>query len=230
MNNHKAVFGGDWMKITILCDNEALEGFNSDRAFSCLVEAHGKRILFDTSEDGYLLVQNMLKIGGDLRGIDAIFLSHDHFDHAGAVCYLLNLTGSLPVFVPCSFDEDLKVEINKRAELVEIKDAAEIMDGFYSTGALGSNKKEQSLIVKTDKGNVVICGCSHPGLENILAKARERGEVYGVLGGFHGFDKFEALEGLKMIVPCHCTKHKQEIFERFPKECLKGGAGKVFDL
>ena len=219
------------MKITILCDNEALEGFDSGRAFSCLVEAHGKRILFDTSEDGYLLVKNMQKIGVDLHGIDAIFLSHDHFDHAaGAICYILNLTGSIPVFVPCSFDEDLKEEIKKRAKLVEIKDAAEIMDGFYSTGELGLDIKEQSLIVKTDKGNVVICGCAHPGMENILAKARKRGEVYGVLGGFHGFDTLDALKGLKLIVPCHCTKHKQEIFERFPKECLKGGAGKVFDL
>ncbi len=230
MKHHKAVFGGDWMKITILCDNEALAGFNSDRAFSCLVERHGKRILFDTAEDGYLLVQNMQKIGVDLHEIDAIFISHDHFDHAGAVCYLLNLTGSIPVFVPCSFDKGLKEEIKKRAELVEIKDAAEIMEGFHSTGEMGSNIKEQSLIVKTDKGNVVICGCSHPGLENILAKARERGEVYGVLGGFHGFDKFDALEGLKLIVPCHCTKHKPEIFGSFPEECLKGGAGKVFDL
>lgn len=218
------------MKITILYDNEALEGFNSGWAFSCLVEAHGKKVLFDTGSDSHRLIQNMQKLGVALREIDAIFISHDHPDHASGLAYLLNLTGSIPVFVPCSFSKCLKEEISKIAKLFEIKDAAEIMEGFYSTGELGSEIKEQSLVVKTEKGNVVVCGCSHPGVELILEKAGGYGQVYGIVGGFHGFSNLDALKNLKLISPCHCTRRKNEIIECFPNTSKKCGSGMVFEV
>jgi len=62
-----------------------------------------------------------------------------------------------------------------------------ICTGIYSTGALGTSIKEQSLVVNTEKGNLVIAGCAHPGLENIIERSRELGEIFGVLGGFQGF-------------------------------------------
>ena len=82
-------------------------------------------------------------------------------------------------------------------------------------------------MVKTDKGLVVIGGCSHPGLENILGVARRLGQVYAVLGGFHGFNKFDVLEGISLILPCHCTEYKQEILNLYPKACSRCGAGKI---
>jgi len=71
----------------------------------------------------------------------------------------------------------------------------------------------------------VITGCSHPGLENILKAASKFGEIYGVVGGFHGFSKFEALEEIKLIVPCHCTARKKEILALYPKTSMKCSAG-----
>jgi len=40
--------------------------------------------------------------------------------------------------------------------------------------------------IKTDRGNVVLSGCSHHGLLNVLKTAEKKfGRVYGVAGGFH---------------------------------------------
>ena len=101
----------------------------------------------------------------------------------------------------------------------------EISNGFITTGELGSFTKEQSLIVETDNGLTVVTGCSHPGLERILEVASKFGDIYGVVGGFHGFSRLEALEGVRLIVPCHCTSRKAQILNHYPlygKRCTAG--------
>lgn len=46
---------------------------------------------------------------------------------------------------------------------------------------------EIAVVMDTDKGAVVLLGCSHPGMKNMLAAVRERLErpIYAVLGGTH---------------------------------------------
>jgi 7,8-dihydropterin-6-yl-methyl-4-(beta-D-ribofuranosyl)aminobenzene 5'-phosphate synthase len=73
--------------------------------------------------------------------------------------------------------------------------------------------------MKTCNGLTVITGCAHPGLENILSLASNFGEIYGIVGGFHGFSRLEILKGARLIVPCHCTVRKREIFNLYPKTC-----------
>jgi len=89
--------------------------------------------------------------------------------------------------------------------------------------------KEQSLVVKTEKGNIVITGCAHPGLERILQTAGSLGRIYGVLGGFHGFSKFAELEGIQFIAPCHCTEHTERIRQRYPIQFEQIQAGSVIE-
>ena len=89
---------------------------------------------------------------------------------------------------------------------------------------------EQSLVLKTGKGIVVVTGCSHPGLSQILEKGNLFGEIYAVIGGFHGFSNFDALKGIKVIAATHCTKHKAEIQKLFPKAFAECAAGKEFEF
>ena len=135
------------------------------------------------------------------------------------------------------------MEVNKDAELylpaslsgaipgrkvVRVKDACQICENVFTTGELKGI--EQSLALKTDKGIVVIAGCSHPGVGEILDAAAKLGTVYGIVGGFHGFSDFDRLADLSLICPCHCTQYKQEIKQIFPENCLDCGAGMVLEL
>jgi 7,8-dihydropterin-6-yl-methyl-4-(beta-D-ribofuranosyl)aminobenzene 5'-phosphate synthase len=51
------------------------------------------------------------------------------------------------------------------------------------------------------------------------------GEIYGVVGGFHGFNRLEALRGIRLIVSCHCTMWKREICTLYPEACRKCSVG-----
>jgi 7,8-dihydropterin-6-yl-methyl-4-(beta-D-ribofuranosyl)aminobenzene 5'-phosphate synthase len=221
------------MKFTILYDNEARRGFKEGHGFSCLVEGQ-KNILVDTGWDGHLLLSNMEKIGIKVKDVDSIFLSHNHWDHIGGLptilaraCYL---NKNLEVFYPKWFSKNLKREVNARADLKETSIAARIANDTYTTGELGNDIKEQSLIVKSEKGNIIVTGCAHPGLDFIIKKSRQFGQIYGVIGGFHGFDQYDILKGIHIIVPCHCTQHKTEIKKLYPHNCEIGYAGKIIEI
>jgi len=200
------------MKVTIVYNNEANPGFKSGWGFSCLIEADEK-LLFDTGNSGKKLIYNMKELNVVPETIDKVVISHNHWDHTGGLKYFLKANNHAQVFHPESFSK-----------------STEICAGIYSTGALGTFIKEQSLVVNTEKGNVVVTGCAHPGLENIIEKSKELGKIYGVVGGFHGFSKTEKLQGIELIAPCHCTQYKQEIKQRYPAQFREVKAGGIIEI
>ena len=219
---------GEHTEIRIVYDNEAREGFRRQWGFACLV---GDNILFDTGGDVDTLLFNMMRFEVNLALIDTIVLSHSHGDHAGGIG-IVNKLGDVRVFVPRSFSGRFKRKLSSfsNVELVEVSRAAPISDGIFTTGELGQLTKEQSLVIETSKGLVVITGCSHPGLENILRSASQFGEVYGVIGGFHGFDRLRSLENISLVVPCHCTKRKRDILTLYPEISKVCAAGCRFEV
>ena len=200
------------MKITVVYDNEAKPNLKSDWGFSCLIE-NKKRILFDTGADSAILLYNMKQLDIDPKTINIIILSHNHFDHVGGLDGFLKINKKVKIYYPENFSKP-----------------TQIYENIFSTGALGTFIKEQSLILKTNKGIIIIVGCSHPGLENIIDKAKQFGKIYGIIGGFHGFNKFNALKGIELIAPCHCTQFKQEIKQKYPKQFKEIKAGSVINL
>ncbi len=219
------------MKTTILYDNDAKHAeLIAGWGFSCLVEHKEHRILFDTGWDGNILLMNSAKLHVSLKHIDAIVLSHQHHDHIGGLTQVLNQTGKTDVYLPSSFSNRLKSEISSKANVFEIREPNEIREGILSTGEIAATVNEQSLIVKTLKGGLLITGCAHPGLENILERARSLTKIYGVTGGFHGFDQYDALADISLIVPCHCTQHKQEMQKRYPRAYEDGFVGKTIEI
>lgn len=204
------------MKLTITYNNEAREGFSSGWGFSCLIEAANKKILFDTGNKPEGLLLNMKKLGIDPKKIDIVVISHNHWDHTGGLDgFLRENRNKAKVINPDEFSEPTK-----------------IINNVYSTGPLKSflSPKEQSLFIKTEKGLVVVVGCSHPGVDKILKVAKKYGKVRAIIGGFHGFNKFDFLEGIAIIGACHCTQHTQEIKEKFPKQFREIKAGDVLEF
>ncbi|MFW6064955.1 MAG: MBL fold metallo-hydrolase [Candidatus Natronoplasma sp.] len=210
------------MKIKVVYDNEARSPFRSDWGFSALIES-GENILFDSGDDGEILLYNMKKMGIDKSSIDKIVLSHEHHDHTGGLYSILE--DSMDVFIPKSFSEGFKKKVRKNASLIEVTGREKISKGVLSLGEMGTDIVEQSIICKSEDGNVLITGCAHPGLTDMIQKAEKQGDIEALIGGFHGFDDFEVLEGIPMVVPCHCTEYKDKIKEKFPdstEDCFAG--------
>lgn len=211
------------MKATILYDNYALEGFEADHGFACLVETTGGNVLFDTGAKGPLLLSHMKKAGLDPGLVDCLVISHDHWDHNGGMKDFLALR-DVPTFAPESFKTDIPA-----SNVIRVgKTPVDILPGIHSTGELGDF--EHGMAVETGRGVVLTVGCSHPGVGELLDAAESFGRVRGVLGGLHGFDDFDVLEDLDFLFATHCTKKKKEIEIRFPGKCLSGGAGSVFEF
>jgi len=216
------------MKLKILVDNQAMPGFKQEWGFSCLIEAK-ENVLFDTGTSPDVLMFNAEKFGVKPEQIDKVVLSHDHFDHTGGLEWILQ-NPKVKVFALDSFSDKTKQRIKEEAELVEVNKPVEISNGIFSTGKLSNSIDEQSLALKTEKEIVVLTGCSHPGLEKILEKAGEHGKIHAVIGGFHGFKKFDVLKGINLIAATHCTEHKKEIQRLFPKAFAECAAGKEFEF
>ncbi|MBO8183684.1 MAG: MBL fold metallo-hydrolase [Archaeoglobus sp.] len=212
------------MKLTVVYDNEKISPeLETGWGFSCFIDTE-ERILFDTGWDGSLLLRNLQRLGIQPKSIDAVVLSHSHWDHAGGLSsLLLDVNDRLRVYVLPSFSKNLKREIGKRAEVIEVEKGMQIAKNCFTTGELGRSIKEQSMLLKTVHGILIVTGCSHPGVEEILREAEGYGNVYGIIGGFHDFRNLGVIKNLKLVVPCHCTTKKREIEEfDFAKKC---GAG-----
>jgi 7,8-dihydropterin-6-yl-methyl-4-(beta-D-ribofuranosyl)aminobenzene 5'-phosphate synthase len=211
------------MRITIIYDNEAaVEGLKADWGFACLVEAHGARMLFDTGANGPVLLDNMKRLGIEPTMIDEVFISHDHWDHTGGLADFLH-TRPVRCYVPASCAEPTGAR-----EVVRAEAPVEIHGGVYSTGELGGF--EQSLVVDTGTGIVVVAGCSHPGVGAIIEAASKRGKPRALVGGLHGFSDFALLADLEIVCATHCTQHTSRIEELYPHKCVEGGAGAAIDV
>lgn len=100
---------------------------------------------------------------------------------------------------------------------------------------------ELALIVNVEgKGLIIIVGCCHAGLENIVNYSKEVAKVegiYGVIGGLHlllaskdmvnSAISFLSGEGVKVVMPMHCTGVTAEarILEALPNAYRVGGVG-----
>lgn len=207
--------------ITILYDNIVFQGMlQSDWGFSCLVQAAGQTILFDTGADGVILLSNMEKLNIDPKSINSVFISHAHFDHTGGLSAFLNVNPDVTVYCPASFRG-----IRKAREVVYAKDFLKLDDDIYSTGEVGGI--EQSLALNTPEGVILVVGCAHAGMENIIQSVSHLGKIRAVIGGFHGLKNFKIFRNVQYICPTHCTWHPAQIKEKYPDKILKGGAGKV---
>jgi 7,8-dihydropterin-6-yl-methyl-4-(beta-D-ribofuranosyl)aminobenzene 5'-phosphate synthase len=75
------------LKITVLSTMLADEGVG-EWGFAALVEADGKRILFDTGARPNTVLDNARELGIDLSKVGEVVISHNHGDHTGGLVAL----------------------------------------------------------------------------------------------------------------------------------------------
>jgi 7,8-dihydropterin-6-yl-methyl-4-(beta-D-ribofuranosyl)aminobenzene 5'-phosphate synthase len=210
---------GEELKFTIIYDNyTAKDGMESDWGFSCLIEGLDKTILFDTGTKPEVFERNLEKLDIDLKEVDQIVITHNHGDHTGGLDLVLKSNPDISVYFPVSFPPAFgrKIE-DHQAKPIRVTEPLEICPGAFLTGEMGDEIKEQSLVLDGPNGLVIVTGCSHQGIVNILKKAKQirSKNIHLVFGGFHLMrhsedqlreiiDAFQSL-GVEKCGATHCT-------------------------
>jgi 7,8-dihydropterin-6-yl-methyl-4-(beta-D-ribofuranosyl)aminobenzene 5'-phosphate synthase len=232
--------------ITVIYDNNPYkQDLETAWGFSCLVEGPEKTILFDTGGNGSILMRNMEKLEIRPDEIDLVVLSHIHGDHVGGLSAFLATNHEVSLYIPTSFPIRFKQHVKRYdPTVVEVRDSVKICEHVYSTGELGGGIKEQSLIIQTDKGLIIITGCAHPGIVKTIQKAKDvlKDEVLFVMGGFHlGGESKGSLEnivlgfkslGVQYVGPCHCSGDSaRQVFQKdYQNKFIPVGVGTVITL
>ena len=207
------------MKIEVIFEKEKTE----DKYFcgwgaSYLIDG---RILFDAGEKAEYVLHNMNLLNVDINKIEKIVISHNYWDHIGGVWELLKINKNIEILACLDFIEEFKEKI-EGYDFKLISSPQEIIEGVYTTGVLNSDSKdgskEQSIVIKTEKGLSVICACSHNGILKFIRKAKEMfidEKIYSAIGGFHLIDSdkrtinyiVEEIKnaGVEKVGPSHCT-------------------------
>lgn len=235
------------LKIIVLYDNNPFDPrLKMNWGFSCLIQGYKKTILFDTGGNSRVLLNNMAQLGIDPAAVEVVVFSHIHADHTGGAGGFLKENSKIVVYLPASFPQNFKAAVRYTgARIKEVATARETFTGAYTTGELGAWLKEQSLVLSTGKGLVVITGCAHPGITNVVRKAKEiTGEkrVYLAMGGFHlaaeSDFRIDAMANelrelsVEKVAPCHCSGEKtRRLFKRkFGEDYVDSGVGKLIYL
>lgn len=304
-NTVDALLGGDeevrrrpWVQVP----NPVIEGglsqatLRAEHGFSALVTvtAEGERhtLLFDAgvSPDG--LIENMDRLQCDPAEIEAVVLSHGHFDHTGGLDGLSRRLGSrrmplmahrkaytkrrsaqpngpvLPLPPPSRsalegagfelIDSDDPSLLFREALLLtgEIPRVTDFEPGMPpSHQALGPDgwaheahlADDQAMVVNVaGKGLVILTGCGHAGIVNIVTRAKQitgSEQVHAIMGGFHLPGAFyephipatvDALlaTGARLVVPAHCTGYKgtHAIANAMPDAFVQNAVGTTFAI
>lgn len=189
------------------------------------------RLLFDTSTSWKNLAHNADKAGIDLTALDAIFISHWHYDHTAALPKLLRFVGrSISIYAPPLTQrlDPLKGAIAYRlprdADVRTCDDPVTIVDGLRTTGSREVVFPRPPLIVHEhalaitvrDRPRAIVVGCSHAPLEWIVEQGAGSDTVGWLVGGFHFAlptseeRKAELIAFLRdrkpeRVSPMHCT-------------------------
>jgi len=207
---------GSSIEITVLYDNYTLtEGCTTDWGFACIITGTEKCILFDAGTNGSILLGNMDKLQVSAGDVELVVISHNHTDHTGGLLSFLGKNHNVTAYLPLKASSGLVQNVRSRGATVQLPtDAVQICEGAH-VAVMG--QIEQFLVLETPKGLVVITGCAHPGIVQIVQKAKEMLEkdVYFVFGGFHLLNdsdsqvrskigQFRSM-GVQKVGASHCT-------------------------
>ena len=242
----EAARGDPSYRLTIVFNNISHAGnLQTGWGFACLIEGFQQTILFDTGSDGNILLSNMKGLGIDPGTVSAVVLSHIHADHCGGLEKFLQRNPNVTVYLPESFPASFRQAIQDYGARVKtVGKPAQLFAQIHSTGEMGKLIKEQSLILETPKGLVIITGCAHPGIVHIAEKAKSllKKDIYMVVGGLHlaGTSTTRIREiikklkdlGVEKVAPSHCTGEEAiSLFKKsWGKNFVEGGCGAVIPL
>lgn len=198
------------MKITVLTENTICrEDLTCEHGLSLYIETGETRILFDAGQSG-AFADNAKTLGIDLRRVDFAVLSHGHYDHGGGLLRFLEENEAAPIYVRrdafgqhCNATGNfigLDAALSGSGRIRFTDDACTVAPGItlhscnslprlHSTDSAGLTLDsapdtflhEQYLLIDEAGKRILVSGCSHKGILNIVSWFRP--DV--LIGGFH---------------------------------------------
>ncbi|MDR0888076.1 MAG: MBL fold metallo-hydrolase [Candidatus Methanoplasma sp.] len=187
------------MKAKIHCvyDEGSLPGTSliGAKGISVLVEADGRKILFDTGGRGPYLLHNLSFLEIKPEEIDTIIISQGEKDHYGGLKgFLKERENSIDIYAPEAAWGEKKLlgstgihipeELEVKAEKHNVDGWTQISEHVLISASIDG---ESFITVKTRDGPVVISGCSRCGVRNIIASVNSElgSKPKTYVGGVH---------------------------------------------
>ena len=204
------------LRINVLADNNAGTLYRAEHGLSFLIEASGKKILFDSGQSD-LFIKNAGSMDLNLADCDIMIMSHGHFDHGNGFRFLKS--GKLLCHPGCFSGRYRKKDhtyiglsgnrevYTGKFDLICSSGPYLISDRIWYLGAIprmtefesrttdfifrdGSEDfvdDDSALAVILDTGLFVITGCGHAGIVNTLEHARKVTGISRISGIMGGF-------------------------------------------
>lgn len=253
------------MKIYVLVDNTASSNFKAEHGLSYLIDGD-TQVLLDTGHSD-LFIENSKKLKLNLNKVNTIVLSHGHWDHGNGLKFLnekklichpnafqkrFRKGGHENIGLELSFRE-----LRRKYEIVYTRSSYKISENIYFLGEIprinSFESKTTPFVLENEKDDfvlddsalavilhnelIVISGCAHSGICNIVEHAKQITgikKVKAVLGGFHlkhqnnqtteTINYFKS-HGISEIYPSHCTALPAlaAFYQAFGKDQIKAG-------
>ena len=198
------------MRIINLAENtEGAAGCGFEHGLCFYIETEHHKLLMDTGQSD-LFIKNAEKLGVDLTKVDTVVLSHGHYDHGGGILPFAEINPDAKIYVQASaFGEYYSIDSKGQPQDAEdgiyhIDDELSLFTGIGNEHPIPSANQrlmkkteedmvqddfahEQCLVINEGTKSVLLSGCAHHGILNILDRYRE---LYGgdpdvVISGFH---------------------------------------------
>ena len=232
------------MKIVTLMENTSCrEDLCCEHGLSLYLETENRKILFDAGQSA-AFSDNAEKLGVDLKNVAFAVLSHGHYDHSGGLGKFLEVNETAPVYVSrWAFEPhwesdgryvgvDLSLQANDRIRYVAEEtllaegitlyrmetapmDTAGLLVEENGVRIPDDFRHEQYLLVAEAGKRILISGCSHKGILNIMDAFHP--DI--LIGGFHFMkvtEEAKLAEAAKKLLEYdtvyytgHCTGQKQ---------------------
>lgn len=233
------------LKVSFLVDDNPGPGCEAEHGLSIFVDADVK-ILFDAGQSR-LFMENASHLGVDPASAEYLVLSHGHYDHGNGfvhmsgkplICHPGCLTrryrAAKSAYIGLNFDQTVA---EKNFDLILLDKPFKISESVTFLGEVPRTNDfeakqttfvledgqpdfvmdDSALVVDTAAGLVIIAGCSHAGICNIVEYARRVTgtiKIAAVAGGFHLKEGSPAIQptidylkaaDIGMLMPCHCV-------------------------
>ncbi|RPH31300.1 MAG: MBL fold metallo-hydrolase [Bacteroidales bacterium] len=236
------------MRLTVLTENTAGGKFLAEHGLSYLIERDDEKILFDTGHSDIFLKNGLdlgIDVQNDVK---TVVLSHGHWDHGDGLQFLNGKTFiAHPSVFTKRYRKGggdniglclSKFELEEKFTVIETKTPFYLSEHIIFLGEIPRNNHFESqntafvdeqgeddfipddsaLAIIQNNELIVVTGCSHSGICNIVKYAQKVSginKVKAIIGGFHlkkdDLQTKKTVEYLKQIgvdklYPSHCTE------------------------